>query len=189
MFKSVNSFTVDNPFYQAEKRERENACLPATPDPSPSSFFPLKSRKRERWAHFNTGTIYSASIIFISYVLTFSGCNNYAKHYFALCNLSLSLSPSLRMRFLIRGQQRVSVWDIVDGSCFDLMRGTKLQIVLLTETNYFLSANKGSFIPRYHVPGGAQGAGIPSKINAREDAREGGLSKDDNSYRRGVAGV
>ncbi|KYQ48079.1 hypothetical protein ALC60_13039 [Trachymyrmex zeteki] len=35
---------------------------------------------------------------------------------------------------------------------------TKLQIVLLTETNYFLSTNRGSFIPRYHVPGGAQGA-------------------------------
>jgi len=60
-----------------------------------------------------------------------------------------------------------------------MFRGTKLQIVLLTETNYFLSTNRGWLIPRYHVPGGAQGAGIPSKINASEDAR--GLSKDDNS--------
>jgi len=56
---------------------------------------------------------------------------------------------------------------------------TKLQIVLLTETNYFLSTNRGAsfHVIMYQVVPKVQG--IPSKINASEDAR--GLSKDDNS--------
>lgn len=66
-------------------------------------------------------------------------------------------------------------------------RGTKLQIVLLTETNYFLSANRGaSFrVIMYQVVPKVQGFQARLMLGKMR----GGLSKDDNSYRRGVAGV
>lgn len=122
-------------------------------------------------------------------VLTFSGCNNYSgrrggegEHYFAPRNLPGFETPQsgvLNTRTTADIHVRYRRWR-------PRSYGTKLQIVLLTETNYFLSTNRGgSFrVIMYQVVLEVQG--FRARLMLRK--MRGGFQRM-ITHRRGGAGV
>lgn len=210
-FKSVNSFTVDNPF--CCRREALVSLLTTT---DLTSFLQLlhekkkkiekrertsereKERNRERAGRSRRGerilmqARFRARVLssLACCVLTFSDCNNYSGGIiFPRRLISQASGPPPDPAFLVRSNVDSSITDIhvrYRRWRWSRSRGTKLQIVLLTETNYFPSTNRGgSFrVIMYQVVPKVQGF----RVRLMFRKMRGGFQRM-ITHRRGGAGM